>query len=104
MNKHLFSLGLFFLASVSSVAQVTTTVSVGAGYADQKWYSLANGEQASQPKDNWDLAFEITGFTSAIFANTQKVNFAVYKAPFSIANYASVDTAGIANWPVLYNS
>ncbi|MBL7930278.1 MAG: T9SS type A sorting domain-containing protein [Bacteroidia bacterium] len=105
MKKHLLSLGLVALSYFGAFAQsVTGTVSIGAGYTNQKWYSLANGEVASQSKDNWDIAFEITGYTSAIYANTQKTNFVVYQAPFSISNWASLDTAGINTWATLYNS
>jgi len=104
MNKKLFSLGVLALLSAGSVAQVTTTVSVGAGYANQKWYSFENGEMATQPKDNWDLAFEITGYSSAIFANTQKSNFTLYRAPFDINDYGILDTAGISSWPQLHNN
>lgn len=94
------------IASVTCInAQLNTvTVSTGAGYATQKWYSLENGEQGSQPKDNWDIAFEISGYSSAIFANTQKTNFALYKAPYNIASYAALDTVGISNWAILHNS
>lgn len=105
MKKQLLSLGLLAFASFGALAQsVTGTVSIGAGYVNQKWYSLANGEVASQSKDNWDIAFEITGYTSAIYANTQKTSFAVYLAPYSISNWGSVDTAGISSWTPLYNS
>jgi len=104
MKKQLFLLGLPGFLTLNSFAQTSATVSVGANYADQKWYSFQNGIQATQPKDNWDLAFEVTGYSSAILANTQKSNFALYKAPYKIADYATLDTAGISNWTVLYNS
>lgn len=103
MKKGLLSLGLAAFTAIQMNAQ-TVTVSVGASYVNQKWYSLENGEQASQPKDNWDLGFEITGYTSAIIANTQRADFAVYKTPYSVASYATIDTTGISHWPILYNS
>lgn len=105
MNKIVFTFSLGTLLCLGATAQVINqTVSVGPGYANQKWYSLENGELSSQPKDNWDLAFEITGFSSAILANTQRANFAVYNAPFKIDDYGILDTAGIKNWSVLNNS
>ncbi len=105
MKTQVLGLALTALSSFHLCSQpLTETVSVGAGYVNQKWYSLQNGEVASQAKDNWDLAFEVTGYSSAIFANTQKNNFAVYRAPFSIANYSSLDTSGINSWIPLYNS
>ncbi|PBQ30252.1 hypothetical protein CNR22_00245 [Sphingobacteriaceae bacterium] len=106
MNKKLVSLGVSVLLTVGASAQViTNTVSIGASYANQKWYSLANGEVgAAQSKDNWDIAFEITGYSSAILANTQKTGFALYNAPYKLADYATLDTAGISSWKTLQNS
>lgn len=105
MKKIVLSLAIGSLAALQSNAQVVIdTVSVGAGYSNQKWYSLANDEQGTQAKDNWDLAFEISGYTASILGNVQKTNFAIYKAPYSIAQYATIDTAGVNGWPVLYNS
>jgi len=105
MKKRLLSISLLALFTITTQAQVIIdTVSVGAGYSNQKWYSLQNDEQGTQGKDNWDIGFEITGYAATILANTQKANFAVYKAPFSIANYATVDTTNMSSWPMLYNS
>lgn len=105
MKKHtltLLSLGL--CAGLFAQTESYDTVSLGAGYANQKWYSLLNDEQGTQPKDNWDLGFEISGFSASVIANTQKSNFMVYKAPYGIGSFNTLDTAGIASWPVLYNS
>ena len=98
-------MGLIAVSAFSLKSQIIVdTVSVGAGYINHKFYSLQNDEQGTQSKDNWDIAIEATGYASAIWANTQKANFAVYKAPYSIANFGSVDTAGISGWPMLQNS
>ena|SRR6218665_3032355 len=100
------TLSLFtIIMSASSFAQVTDTVTLGANYINQVWYSLQNDEQGTQPKDNWDLGFEIAGSSASIIANTQKANFVVYKAPYSIANYATIDTTGMySTWQKVYNS
>jgi hypothetical protein len=105
MKERLLTIGLITISAFSLKSQIIVdTVSVGNLYANHKFYSLQNDEQGTQPKDNWDIAIETTGFSSAILANTQKPNFAVYKAPYSIANYGTVDTTGISSWPMLYNS
>jgi methionine-rich copper-binding protein CopC len=105
MKKQLLALGLIILSASSLKSQIIVdTVSVGAGYINHKFYSLENDEQGIQPKDNWDIAFEVNSISSSILANTQKPNFAVYKAPYSISNYGAVDTSGISTWPILYNS
>lgn len=106
MKKTLLSIGLLALSALNVNAQIIIdTVSVGAGYANQKWYSLQNDEQGTaQSKDNWDIAFEISGYSASIIGNTQKANFVIYKAPYSIAQYSTIDTSGIASWPVIHNS
>jgi hypothetical protein len=105
MNKTLLSLTLFSAFAFTGTSQtIIDTVSVGAGYSNQKWYSLQNDEQGTQPKDNWDIAFEISGTAASILANVQKANYAVYRAPYSVAQYSTLDTAGISTWPMLYNS
>lgn len=69
MKKQLLSMAMISVFALSSKAQtIIDTVSVGAGYANQKWYSLQNDEQGTtQSKDNWDIAFEITGYSASIF-------------------------------------
>lgn len=104
MNKLLLSFVALYCLKTGAQT-ITDTVSLGAGYSNQKWYSLQNDEQGtSQNKDNWDIAFEITGFSGAILANTQKSNLQVYKAPYKISDFASIDTSGITNWSKLNNS
>lgn len=106
MRKTIYSAIIAIGATFAAQAQTADTVRLGAGYANQTWYSLENGiVGTTQSKDNWDLAFEINGGQYAgIWANTQKTNFALYKAPFSVLQWASVDTVGIKNWTILSNS
>jgi hypothetical protein len=105
MKKQLLAMGLITISAFSLKSQIIVdTVSVGNLYVNHKFYSLQNDEQGTQPKDNWDIAIEMNDISSSILANTQKANFAAYKAPYSIANYGTVDTAGISGWPMLYNS
>lgn len=95
---------LFLLLGKIDAQIAMDTVSVGAGYSQQVWYSLSEDVQKQESKDNWDLAFEINGFTASILANTQKTGFALYAAPYSIAGWATIDTNGLSAWPMLYNS
>lgn len=80
------------------------TVSTGANYVNQIWYSLANDEVGTAPKDNWDLAFELTGFNSSILVNTQKTGEAVYLSPYTWTNWSAFDTTGYKSWSSLHNS
>ncbi|MBK6627354.1 MAG: T9SS type A sorting domain-containing protein [Flavobacteriales bacterium] len=85
-------------------AQTPVTVSIAPGYADQVWYSLQNGVVGTAPVNNWDLAFEIQGFTASVLVNTQKAGVEVVKSPFSIAEWSSVDTTGLSTWPRAHNA
>jgi hypothetical protein len=106
MKKHLLLsfIGLFSMGQVFS--QSLDTVSVGAGYANQTWYNLGTKEKYSQPLANWDLAFEISGFSASILINSAN-GLELYQVPSRTAsesNYLSLDTIGISNWVKLYNS
>lgn len=101
--KLIFTTIFIAITSMLSAQVVSDIVTTGEGYTNQIWYSLANGEVGNAPKDNWDLAFEISGFTASIRYNEQK-GMAVYASPYSIADWAAVDTTGMANnWEVLHD-
>jgi hypothetical protein len=96
---------LLLMAAASIFAQRSTdTVSVGAAYANQIWYSLENEEQATAPQAGWDLAFEITGFSAAILVNTAKGDQVWLYPKGDTAAWATVDTSGIKTWKAIYNS
>lgn len=94
-------LSVFF----STKAQVVTdTVSVGAGYTDEVWYSLENGIQGTQPRGNWDIAFSITGFTATIMTNSANgIQLWTYPNGDTSA-WSSVDTTGMSAWAQNWNS
>ncbi len=85
-------------------AQETVTVTTGPSNSLQTFYSLQNGILESRELAEWDLAFEITGFTASILVNTAK-GMQAYKAPYGINEWASVDTNGMAaTWTRIHNS
>lgn len=92
------------LLTTALFAQTSVTVTTGPGNAVQTFYSLQNGDQANAPLAEWDLAFEISGFTASILANTAK-GMLVFKAPYSAEQWNSVDTTGMsASWTAAHNS
>lgn len=96
-------LALAFTSGVL-IAQETVTVATAPSNAQQAWYSFQDGVVETRPLAEWDLAFEITGITGSILANTAK-GIEVYKAPYTLAQWASIDTAGLAStWPQQHNS
>ncbi len=99
---------LFFMVMLTigtiNAQQIIDTVSLGAGYANQKWYSLQNGEQGAAPKDNWDIAFEIGGFGTSIHINSI-IGTMLWTYPLAdTSGWAGLDTTGINAWTPQYNS
>ncbi|MGD1847692.1 MAG: T9SS type A sorting domain-containing protein [Salibacteraceae bacterium] len=100
---------LLFIAAVTITASlqaqvVNETVSIGSGYANQVWYSLDMGETGSDPKDNWDLAFQIAGISSAIRVNGLN-NHTVWTYPNGdTSQWNNIDTSGHGAWNIVYDS
>lgn len=93
----------FLLPGASLLAQTEVTVATGPANAQQVWYSLQNGIQATADLDAWDLAFEINSFTSSILVNTAK-GLSVYETPVAIADWASLTTPNEGAWTAVHNS
>jgi hypothetical protein len=116
MMKNLFLVAAISGAAFTANAQTVAidTVSLGAGTANQVWYSLENDEQATAPKNEWDLAFRVSGsaMSSTILANhtgeasassSTKGGLWIYpKADTS--GWSSVDTTGLSTWNGIFNS
>jgi hypothetical protein len=95
---------LAFLASGAPLlAQTEVTIATGPGNAQQVWYSLQNGIQATADLASWDLAFEINSFTSSILVNSAK-GLVAYETPVSIADWSSLTSPNEAGWTAVYNS
>lgn len=108
MKKGLL-LSFLAFAGFSNAQLVSDSVTMGAGYANNIWYSLQNDEQGTaQAANNWDLGFATTITpsnplaASIIFNN--KIG-SVYAVPGSNGtDLATADTTGMASWTALYNS
>jgi len=97
--------GLLAITAISSQAQVVAdSVSTGAGYTNQVWYSLSNDEQGSSPKNNWDIAFEASGFGSTILINSIN-GIMLWNYPHAdTSGWGTVDTTGLSTWAARWNS
>lgn len=102
MIKKITTLILLAVALTAN-SQTTDSVSTGASNANDVYYSFTNGIIKSQPNNDWDLAFEITGFTASIMANHVK-GLLVWQSPYSYAKWSALDTAGYKSWKKMYNS
>ncbi|MFN8438523.1 MAG: HmuY family protein [Cytophagales bacterium] len=94
----------FLCSCAIGMSQKIDSVTVSSGYQNQVWYSLENGIEKTQAKDDWDLGFEISGYAASVIANTQKSNFLLYKSPYSVLQFSTIDTTAINTWKKLYNS
>ena len=104
--KKILLLSSFCACAMFTKAQVITdTVSCGATYANQIWYSLENDNQADAPKNNWDIAFDVSSYGTSIHINSA-IGVTLWTHPdLTIADWAeTADTAGITTWTAAYNS
>lgn len=99
---------LTLTASYTRAQMVTDMVSIQAGYTNQSFYSMANGEITNVTNTDWDLAFQLRGYAASIFINSKRgVN--LWKANKDIAQWSSMtaaDTTGILSDPAyqLFNT
>ena len=76
----------------------------GPGYANQVYYSFANGEVLSSNNTEWDIAFGTGGFDTDIRIN-DGFGSALYLYPNGdTADWNNVDTTGLQTWTPRYNS
>lgn len=101
MKKKLLS--ALCLATMLLSAQEEKTLSLGASSANDVFYSLANGELASTAGNNWDLAFEISGWTASIRVNTAN-GIGIWESEFGAEDWETFSDANKEDWESLYNS
>lgn len=96
----LLLISFLFTGSINMYAQpVYDIVSVGPGYTNQSFYSLANGEVSNVINTDWDLAFQISGFQATILING-KNNVRLFKSGLDINSWSAItpnDTVGVLN-------
>lgn len=100
----LTALSAQFLQARNSEGLVKDSVAMGAGYANEIYYSMANGQVASVPRTQWDIAFRTPNRSSSIMIN-EGASVMLYTYPKSdTSGWATVDTVGIKSWKPMYNS
>ncbi|HLO91162.1 MAG: T9SS type A sorting domain-containing protein [Chloroflexota bacterium] len=99
---------IFFIAALLSTsfilkAQEEKTVTMGASYANEVYYSLQNGVVMTSPRNTWDIAFNTMAFSAGIIIN-DGAGVELYQYPkASNEGWASFDTTGKAGWTRLIN-
>jgi hypothetical protein len=92
----------FLVANLMLTAQTTETVSMGGGYANDVYYSLANGIVKTEARNNWHIAFTTQIVDAAIWVN-EGLGVELYVASTDTGNFGSIDTSGLS-WIALHNS
>ncbi len=104
--KSILSFCLLF-ATATLVLRAQQTVSAGAGYADEVYFSLASGVVGTASLDEWDIGIEVAaGFSASIITNDGK-GVVLYSVPTMTAGDFgnAVDTNGLSeSWDAWYNS
>jgi hypothetical protein len=109
--KHLL-LQLFTLLSISLVyaqPQANDSISLGAGYTNDVFYSYENGTVANVPGNNWHIAFSARPAappmdvmrSAAILVNEGR-GVALYRS--NQTQWANFDTTNYLSWPNPHNS
>lgn len=103
MNK-IFTVLLASLFAWSTMAQTDVQVLTGASNSDDVYYSFNEGSVNTVPRNNWDIAFAPGNFNVSVLANNA-YGVELYTYPNgAIADWASIDTAGLSTWAQMYNS
>lgn len=94
---------IFITGMTAAQGLKTDSISMGAGYANEVYYSLANGNVQSVPRNTWDIAFR-TGIMSSGILTNDGSGVVLYTYPKSdTSGWANVDTTGLSSWPQMFN-
>jgi hypothetical protein len=90
--------------AMSQTGTVNDTLYMGAGYANEIYYSMSAGQQGTAVRSSWDIAFRANWMSASIITNDAS-GVVLYTYPNSdTAGWKNVDTIGIKNWTKMYNS
>jgi hypothetical protein len=109
-----FTLGTMMVAlSLGLNAQnaVQDSIIMGASYANEVYYKLADGAKSEHLATDWHLGFSTEAYSATIITNAGHPSPGMGAAGMSIAvwpggtnaSFATVDTAGFSTWPKLYD-
>ena len=112
MNKKFYTLvaivATTFAGIMPAMAQqsgpVNDTIYMGAGYANEVYYSMANGSKGAVARSQWDIAFRANSRSASILTN-DGVGVELYSYPkATFSGWATVDTSGLYTWKNMVNS
>jgi len=101
LNKLLIVLAV--LMSTTVFSQNIETVTMNAGYTDDVYFSLDNGEITRVDRTNWDIAFYANVYTAGIITNDGNSIVLKTYPNGDISSWDNVDTTGYSSWTEMYN-
>lgn len=103
MKKGIYTLVALVFALGATAQEIKDTAITFGGTSDY-FYSMDDGHVAGRKAVDWDIAFEINGFSGSIRINGGK-GMQLFNSPYAVADFANVDTTGMAaSWEELLNS
>ena len=103
MRSRLLTAAFALLTSGLMAQNQAVNLSMGAGYANDIYYSFANGQVKTEPGNNWHLAFTARIVDASIMINEVGGQVEAYVAANDTTSWATLDTTGLA-WTALHNS
>jgi hypothetical protein len=96
-----------FLIPVSGLlarsVMISDSIVMSAGYANEVYYSMANGTVQTSPRATWDIAFRTMKRSSSILTNDGS-GVVLYTYPKAdTTGWATLDTAGLSSWTPMFN-
>ncbi len=86
------------------VLSYADSISMGAEYANDVYYSLENGVVGTAPRSGWDIAFSTDPMTSTILIN-EGFGLELYAYPHGDKDaWDAIDTSDMSAWPAMYNA
>jgi len=91
---------------------ITDTVTMGPGYVNEIYYSMANGNMGAVNRKQWDIAFRASRMSASILTNDAANNNPIGLNGVELYTYgnsdtsgwATFDTTGLSTWKLLGNS
>lgn len=110
-NKIIYTIIFIFTIGLSSISAQTQDknsfeyLEMGSSYANDIFYSVADGEVLNIPRAGWDIAFFASAPSAGIIINEGSGAWLFIWPDGDINDWDDVDTSGLYNyWPIIYNS
>lgn len=105
MKNKFTLLASIILTSVAINAQtIKGEVTMGAGYANDVYYGLANQTTQVENRTDWDISFFRKSNMSTGIRVNDGAGIEVYEASNDVSKWNSIDVANLSTWTALYNS